>query len=327
MKRNIVSGSILILVLWALFFLAAISIAIAGYISSGIILASHVQNKAKTDIAAIAGIEKAIVEILAHYTNGWDGIQNLAWNCDKTTFTGTLKQGIFNVMYKEFVSEDEVMDRTGVIGEESRININKASREILLALFYRIGLKGDVETLAGAIIERRDNPGFASDKELKEEKNKMSKRGYADISEIMELPGTTPEILEKLAPWITVFGSGKININSASPLVIAALADGILGAKSDVHTLLAQKISVFRHSGRCFALLDESSLINELSNFIHLTSEEKMVFTAIMPYLTISSTCFRGCSVGKLFNEGKEESYIDFVFDTELHKMLFIREK
>lgn len=321
------TGSILILVLWTLFFLAAVSVAVGSYVAAGIMLASHIQDYTRLKAVAIAGAEKAGMEIMRRATNGWDGIQENAWNREKDVFAGVIGKGNFSTVWKEILSDSGSVEQYGVIGEESKININKVSKQVIAALFTRLNAKGDVEALAEAVVAKRESAGTLLSGELKESASKeMDGKEYKDISELLSIPGMTEEMLDEAMPYLTVFGSGKININSAPQKVIAALADGTRGIRSDTHDSLARKIDIFRESGRYFKTLDEKSMIDELSDFAQLTAEEKMVFTAIMPQITVSSTCFEGCVVAKLNNSSKK-CFMSFVFDYTCNFMLIMAER
>lgn len=47
------------------------------------------------------------------------------------------------------------------------------------------------------------------------------------IEELLDIPGVDRAIYDKLKPYVTVLGSGKVNINGAQAPVLMALADGI----------------------------------------------------------------------------------------------------
>jgi general secretion pathway protein K len=61
------------------------------------------------------------------------------------------------------------------------------------------------------------------------------------VDELMLIPGINRDIYKKLKPYVTVFGTGSININTADPLVIMTLSDQI-----DMD--MAQSVVTYRQS-------------------------------------------------------------------------------
>ena len=52
-------------------------------------------------------------------------------------------------------------------------------------------------------------------------------RPFETIEELAALKGFTGDVLERLAPYLTVYGSGRVNINYASEIVIESLSEKI----------------------------------------------------------------------------------------------------
>jgi type II secretory pathway component PulK len=48
-------------------------------------------------------------------------------------------------------------------------------------------------------------------------------RRFADVDELRHVMGMTPELLEQIRPFVTVIGSGRINVNAATVEVLCAL--------------------------------------------------------------------------------------------------------
>jgi len=117
----------------------------------------------------------------------------------------TKEEAVYNTLY-ELRKKREVELGRGkfiytLLDEESKININKAPKEILALL---PGLDEDV---AGEIIDLRNNLGGSF--QIKEE--------------ILLLEDITEEIYNKFKDFITVYGDGKVNLNTASVEVMKAL--------------------------------------------------------------------------------------------------------
>jgi len=319
-------GSVLILALWSLFFLAALAIAIGSYVSAGLMLASHIQGRVRIEAVARAGVERAVMEMMCRATNGWDGVQPDAWNRSTAVFRGDLPGGSFESMWPGPAGDGGAPAPCGVAGEERRININTASEKVLAALFVRARVEGDADDMAKAIVTRRGMEGVPLTDETETVYDARRNKPYGSVAELMAVPGMSREALAGIEPFLTVYGSGKVNINAADAVVLASLGDGTGAGTSETRNSLANKIVVFRDTGRRFVEPTVKALVGELSDFSVLTPGEMDVFTAMMPELTVGSTCFGGHVIGRHASERGEERHIEFVFDVPHKCMVSWRE-
>ncbi len=126
--------------------------------------------------------------------------------------------------------------------EAARINLNTAAEDVLINLFSEYD---NAETIAEAVIFWRGDKQALSEDYYKGGK-------FKTVCELLLVPGVSEEILygedkddngqisaeEKgLADYLTVYGEGKVNINTASEMVLAALIG------SDYPELAAKVIS------------------------------------------------------------------------------------
>ena len=94
-----------------------------------------------------------------------------------------------------------------LVDEESKININSASSGVLKSLFEAAGSLSAIsaQELADAVLSRRAEQVFR----LKEE--------------LLSLEGVKEESYGAYKDFITVYGKGEVNINTAAPEVLTAL--------------------------------------------------------------------------------------------------------
>ena len=78
MKSSFESGSILVVALWTLFFLASIAIAIAAQVAGSISAAARLKDDTISHYAAKAGLDRVIMEVMCD-TNEFDGV-NDSWS-------------------------------------------------------------------------------------------------------------------------------------------------------------------------------------------------------------------------------------------------------
>jgi hypothetical protein len=106
-----------------------------------------------------------------------------------------------------------------LIDEESKININTASSEVIKALLRITADLSEVsaQEVAEAIVNGRTEQLFR----VKEE--------------ILNIEGVKEEIFDACKDFITVYGKGEVNINTAAPEVLAALGleEGLVGIIKD----------------------------------------------------------------------------------------------
>jgi len=101
-------------------------------------------------------------------------------------------------------------------------NVNVVNRDRLQRLAERIGMS-DPETLVDALIDWIDSndeaqaAGAEAPYYARLERPHACKNGPLDsLDELVLIKGVTKEDLRRLSPHVTVFGDGKLNVNSAS---------------------------------------------------------------------------------------------------------------
>lgn len=107
------------------------------------------------------------------------------------------------------VENSEATDFYGMSDENARININTATADVLKSLLKQAGLTDEVSVVLAASIR-----GW-------HDKNS----GFDAIEEILLVEGMTSDIFNGIINYITAYGSGIININTASEAVLNAVLD------------------------------------------------------------------------------------------------------
>lgn len=111
----------------------------------------------------------------------------------------------------------------GLIDEERKLNIKRAAPAAVQQLIELLGVDGSLPPadIAAALADWQDEPiGPWCDEQ---------QRGYAchngslqTIDELRLVPGVTPKLFAALEPYVTVYGAGTPNVNTADPLVLRA---------------------------------------------------------------------------------------------------------
>ena len=100
-------GSILIVTLWTLSFLAIFAVGIARVVGGQLHLASHLQDRLKTYYLAQAGIERAITILTADETEKRDSLDEQWANSEELFKEIPLSDGYVTVSYRIDESSEE----------------------------------------------------------------------------------------------------------------------------------------------------------------------------------------------------------------------------
>jgi general secretion pathway protein K len=136
---------------------------------------------------------------------------------------------IFNsIEYPEgvlsFSRETEKEPVYGLEDEQGRLNLNSTPAEILSAL------PGMTPATAEAVTDWRDADDLTSPSGAENREYKARGRPYPckngplqSVPEMLLILGMGPEVFKKVSPFVTVYGDGRVNLNSAPRAVLSAL--------------------------------------------------------------------------------------------------------
>jgi general secretion pathway protein K len=190
--------------------------------------------------------------------------------------------------------------------EERKININRlvltngnAPDDQRLAVFQRLLEILDIDpSLADAVVDWLDNDetprvgGAESAFYLSRKFPYKSKNDLFDtVEELRLVRGVTQEVFEKIRPFITVYSSGKVNINTAPAQVLMALSAGQGEADvGEITEALANEIVEYRKDAP-FQKIEE---IKNVSPFL-----SDLYKTVLRDLLDVRGTAFHVRSTGE----------------------------
>jgi general secretion pathway protein K len=279
----------LIIILWILVILTVLAVSIGHRVSLALRLSRYQKDRIKAHYLAKAGMNRAIVEIdkdindFDTFDESWADNERVF---QKITFNDSLND--FATVRYVINEDDKEETKFGVIDEERKININTASRQLLLALLEECGIT-DAQTIADNICAWRGD----QDPLIPEESKNYESLGYpckaekfSNIAEINLVKGVALEDYQKIKELITIYGDGLININTASPLILTIFTRGI--AKSSLidesfADSLAKKIIDYRNTNGPFKAMgdmdsipytgaEEQNILNNLKSGVALKS-------------------------------------------------------
>jgi DNA uptake protein ComE-like DNA-binding protein len=264
-----------IVALWILAVLSLASVGSAHRVSLELKVAQYQLDRLRAAEAAEAGLRRAASEILS-CVSGFD-CEGKGWMDNPEAFQDVALDGAsFSVWHSSKTLNGELTIAYGVEDEERRINVNTASRQVL----ERIpGITSDV---AERIVEFRGRERIVG--------NEREALGYRTMEEFRDQAGIPDDLFEGVGEFLTVFGSGKVNVNTATPDVLVAL--GVLPA-------IVGRIEILRATGKPFT--NRELILDELETLGPLTGEEIRTLQFLIRRGTISttSTAFRINSEGR----------------------------
>jgi general secretion pathway protein K len=237
-------GVILIASLWIIAILSIFAVSIGRQASVSLKLTSYDTDKRQAYFIARAGIVRALSEKLMEYKTGMSSdIDALSqpWANNKDLFLmRTFGPGYYTIGYEYPVSEQNETREVrlyGLMDEQSKININTASEDTISNLLLYFDVEEDLAlSIAGSIIDWRDADSEIASSErgllygAEEEYYQSLAQPYScknapfdNIYELLLVKNITPDILSSIKPYITVYGNGMVNINTASEPVLSAL--------------------------------------------------------------------------------------------------------
>ena len=308
-EKNFQRSSVLIVTLWVLSFLTIFVINLGFMVRSGLQYADHLQDRLKMYYLARAGIERAVAELNKDETRNYDAL-NESWGNNKDLFKDlSFGGGFITLSYNpEGKGYQEETALYGVMDESSKIDINNAPAEILITLLERIG-KVDAEDaidIAAAIVDWRDKDtavsvGGAEDEYYQglSEPYKCKNGNFQVAEELLLVKGMTPEIFSEIKDIITVYGTQRVNVNTASFNCLYALG---------LSSSLCERIIKFRQGSDGLTGTEDDFIFNspdELRNIGPLFTEEATQINSLISrdMLTQKSDVFRINSLGQFKDE------------------------
>jgi general secretion pathway protein K len=239
---------VLLVALWAIVLVSALAMATSTTFRmfGGVVSVS--EDRVKADALLQAGISAAASVLV--------GLKNKQPMQDEE-FEIKLATGSAHV---------KLSDETGLI------NINKASVEVLSALLQHVGVE-DADSLAASIVAwRREDQssvsaaasasaappiraGQAPQVGANANNSPPMTPSFTDARQLAQLPGMTAEIVNAIAPLVTVFGEDRVNALTASPEVLLALPNMTRG---QVDALIAARRGGAIKRDQLLAILGQS---------------------------------------------------------------------
>lgn len=254
-------GSIVILTLWAIVFLAILASAVGGRVAADMRVAGRVKWIVQGSAIAGRAFEDALSVIMKDETEGYDTLTE-PWADNEHRFK--------NVSYGGARYSLLTDTGYGLTDEERKININRAPADVLSRLFQITGGMSPMpaQKMALYLVDWRDaNTTEEGSKEEKKEEcqsrpppYKCKDADFEALEELWWLPGMTAEVFDKIRGELTLYGIGYVNINTAGVNVLRCL-----GLSSGVaeEIVSMRKNNPFKETSQIAGNLEKSGLTAE----------------------------------------------------------------
>jgi general secretion pathway protein K len=243
-------GFVLIAALWLLVALGAVGLDAALRSRTRRLAAANLVDQTRARAAALAGTEYARSRLTAAMLDRADELRAQALERARTDRqrTSASRQSVQSLFRQADPYEDPWRDPDLLVVPEmafgdarfslrlrdtgAALNVNEASAA-MLRNFFAQGMRvdyADADRLAQAIADWRDEDdiprvnGGEREQYLDERMPVLpANRPFAELSELRYVMGMTRELYEAARPYLTLIGSGDINVNAAPEPVLLAL--------------------------------------------------------------------------------------------------------
>lgn len=304
-------GSVLILVIWVLTMLCIFSIALGYSVRQILRTVQYLDVRDNLRFIAESGVVKA-VHVLNQKSRVAGGVDHLnsRWANSESDFKDVpLGDGSFSVCYEEETpggrtagDKDPSSVHYGIVDEERKVNINRVKEVRVFKKIFQYGAgieEADASAIAGALLDWRDADEFPNDQGAESSYYRTLQPPYAaknsnfeTLEELIFVKGVTPGIYQKVAPFLTIENSGRVNINTVPPEILRACGfNDSLVKKIMTFRLGADKIRGTRDD-MCFTSIPTLAADLGLSDAERQSLESFMawgIFTVISENFTIRS--------------------------------------
>jgi type II secretory pathway component PulK len=113
----------------------------------------------------------------------------------------------------------------------ARLNLNRANQDDIQRLLAALRIDaGEADRLAQRILDWRDRDTFKRPRGAERDdymragaRTLPADEDFARVDEIRDIEGMTPALYTRIAPLLTVLGTGQVNVNTAPAAVLASL--------------------------------------------------------------------------------------------------------
>jgi DNA uptake protein ComE-like DNA-binding protein len=321
--------------LWSLFILSSFAVVLGFQVRQKMVLVKRLESRNKLTAIAEAAIPLGIAEVKKLAKSEYFGLKD-SWSNNPSFKDIPVADG--TCTFVRPAPEPGAPDETtayGMVDEESKININKADIRLLTSLM-QVVLGADIteaQSFAASLIDWRDPDselsipiGSAEDSYYRNEKYSYEAKDapFEILDEVRLVKGFNANVFEKLKNYITIYGSGLVNVNTAGRNVLYAI--GLSPAAADkILAVRAGKdgIAGTNDDGVFANIADVVPAVTKNGGFT--PTELADMSNSINGYTTVMSTAFNINSIGKAPGD-KDTGQVECVIDIKGQVLAYRRQ-
>ncbi len=336
--RQCRSGMVLVFALWVLGILTVLAVSVAAGIRQKIFLVARLDERNRMNYVLEAAVKKTAGYIhqemeISSFEYSPSVKMNLLNNSNELANIelGRDQAGVGYIS----VAGDDTSLRWGVVDEESKINLNKTDPVTLTNLLTSLLSLNDEDAakLARALLDWRQNgeseiTGFFSDEYYSNLQYPYLKKSadYETLDEMLLVKGMEKQMYDRLINFVTIYGDGTVNINTASKEVLEALG---------LPDTLVDKILTARRgkdgidgTADDHVFLKTFEITADVNSIVQLTENEARAIDALnmRGLLTTSSYYFTIEATGKLASRSTPRS-VRAVYSARDDKIIYWNER
>jgi general secretion pathway protein K len=330
---------VLVFALWALAILTILAVSVAAGIRQKIFLVARLDERSRMNYLLEAAVKKTA------------GYIHQQMETSSFEFTPAVKMSLLNnagelssIMLGHdqagvgyiAVDGDDTSLRWGVVDEESKLNLNKTDLPTLTNLLMNVlSLKDeDADKLAQAILDWRqygegEVTGFFSEDYYSNLRYPYPKKSadYETLDELLLVNGINKQMYDKLINFVTIYGDGLININTAPKEVLEAL--GLQGALVDKILTVRRGKDGIDGTPDDHVFLKTYEIAVDVNTVIALTLDEAHAIDALNArgLLTANSFYFTIEATGRLAGPRAASKSVRAVYSSREDKIIYWKER
>ncbi len=331
-------GFVLIFALWVLGLLTFLAVSVALGVRQKTLMAEKLEDQNRMfylQEAVLKQVKSYIhKEMDQHQFNYTADLKSRIHN--NSNFFGRVSFGADNatVSYTLF-EQGRALEQFGVVDEERKINLNTTNVIVVQRLIEQVLDIKPEETLllAQSILDWRQQgqaqaDGFFSDDYYGNLKHSYFKKdaNYELLEELLLIKWMTRTKYEKLLPYLTVYGEGKVNINTASGVVLYAL--GLDHAVVDKVLIARRGKDGAEATGDDLFFVKTFDVASDVASVVKLEPQEFRAIDALnlQGVLTTNSYYFYCAMQSRLSRSGWTRN-AQAIYSSRDNKVLYWREK
>lgn len=241
-------GSILLIALWSLFLLSSFAVILGYEVRQKLELVRRLSERSALQLAGEAGVRKALEAVRVEDEKEYQWLGD-AWSNAEFLFRDLpVGDSTVSAIHYSLTARGERFPVYGLVDEESKININTAPAEVIARLFRLCGMEeGPAQDCAYSIVDWRDKDSFLSVPLGSAEDSyyrslpypyEAKDSDFEALDELLLVKGIEENFFKIIKSYITIYGDGRVNINTAPRVTLIALglsadtADLLIGYRS-----------------------------------------------------------------------------------------------